>query len=187
LMHADRIPGETAVLGLSEARPEVRLSWSELRDRVGYMEQFLESLGVRKGDVVAAIMPNIPETLIAMLATVALGAVWSAVPPELSTESMRRRLEILKPRAVLAVDGYVYADKRVRKTENLLSVLGTLGFDGPLVSLSYLEDHVPGSIPMEDGLAGRRRPEFVQVPSDHPLWVLFTSGTTGIPKTPVHT
>ena len=131
-------------------------------------------------------MPNIPETLVAMLATTALGAVWSAIPPELGAESTLKRLEILRPKAVLAVDGYVYSGKRVKKADDLRRVLDALGFRGPLASLSYLEGHVPGSIPMEDGLSGRARPEFAQVPSEHPLWVLFTSGTTGIPKAPVH-
>ncbi|MGC9191063.1 MAG: AMP-binding protein, partial [Conexivisphaera sp.] len=97
LAPADAKPGDVAVLGLSETRPDIMLSWSELRDRTGSFEQFLASLGVGPGDVVTAIMPNIPETLVAMLATAALGAIWSAIPPELGAEPMRRRLEALRP------------------------------------------------------------------------------------------
>ena len=138
----------------------------------------LRRLGVGPGDRVAAYAPNIPETLVAFLATASLGAVWSSCAPEFGTRSVVDRLGQIEPVVLLAVDGYRYGDKASTATAEVDAIRAALPSLRHVVGLRYLGTGPDG---WSDLLAGPDpgRPTFEPVPFDHPLYVLFSSGTTG--------
>jgi acetoacetyl-CoA synthetase len=190
---------ELAVLHTSELRDLDRLSWGELSDQVAAAAAGMRELGVRKGDRVVAYMPNIPETLIAFLATASIGAIWSSAAPEFGARSVIDRFAQIEPKLLLAVDGYRHGGKDFDRTAALEGILAELPTVEHVVQLAYLSPGRarPGAGGGSGaGGAGRRRLaweellalgegqrlEFEQVPFDHPLWVLYSSGTTGLPK-----
>jgi acetoacetyl-CoA synthetase len=196
---AARDPAQVAVLHCSELRGLDELSWGELSQRVAAAAGGLRSLGVGRGDRVVAYMPNIPETLIAFLATASLGAIWSSAAPEFGARSVIDRFAQIEPKVLLAVDGYRHGGKDFDRTAVVESMLAELSTVEHTVMLPYLSE---GDIP--DQSAAGRSPigrlswskllalgdgaelTFEQVPFDHPLWVLYSSGTTGLPKAIVH-
>lgn len=187
-----RLPGraedDVVVIGRSETRGEVRLSAAELRDLVGRVRAGLVRAGVGRGDRVAAYSPNIPETLAVLLASASLGAVFSSCAPEFGTQSVTDRWSQIEPTVLVAVDGYVYGGKRIDRRPEVAAIRAALPSLTTVVHLDYLD---PGEVP--DGTVGwseftaESGPlEFDRVPFDHPLYVLFSSGTTGLPKPIVH-
>jgi acetoacetyl-CoA synthetase len=189
--HAD---SEPAVLSASETRPDGELTWGELRELVAAAAGGLRALGVGPGDRVVAYMPNIPETLIAFLAVASIGAIWSSAAPEFGARSVIDRFAQIEPKVMLAVDGYRHGGKDFDRTEQLRAILDELPTVRNTVLLPYLSpgssfaDLLPGgmswSVLVELGEHDRdgAAPQFEQVPFDHPLWVLYSSGTTGLPK-----
>ena len=183
-------PHGPAVVGVSQTRPRVELSMDELRDQVGRCRAGLARLGVGRGDRVAAYLPNIPETLVAFLATASLGAVWSSCAPEFGARSVVDRLAQVEPMVLLAVDGYRYGTRDVDRRAEVAAVASALPSLETLVTVPYLSRgpaDAPGGLSWADLLAepgDEARPE--PVPFDHPLYVLFSSGTTGLPKPIVH-
>jgi acetoacetyl-CoA synthetase len=184
-----RMPGigddEPAVLGYSQTRAPVTLTAAGLRDEVRRVRAGLRRLGVRKGDRVAAYAPNIPETYVLMLATASLGAIFSSCAPEFGTRSVVDRWRQIAPKVLVAVDGYRYGDKAVDRTGEVAAIRAALPSLEYTVTLSYLDADGP------DGWAELAAPtdeplSFEQVPFDHPLYVLYSSGTTGLPKPIVH-
>jgi acetoacetyl-CoA synthetase len=184
-----RMPGvaddEPIVLAYSQTRPPVTLTAAQLREQVRRVAAGLRRLGVRPGDRVAAYAPNIPETLVVMLATASLGAVFSSCAPEFGTRSVVDRWRQIEPRVLVAVDGYRYGDKAVDRREEVAAIRAGLPSLEHVVTLSYLDT---GDV---DGWAALAAPtdeplEFVPVAFDHPLYVLYSSGTTGLPKPIVH-
>ncbi|MFP5317110.1 MAG: acetoacetate--CoA ligase [Acidimicrobiia bacterium] len=184
--HAFRRPdGETAVVFRSEHRPPEELTSGELRRRVAEVAAGLRELGVGPGDRVAAYAPNLPETLVAFLAAASLGAVWSSCSPDFGPTAVLDRFRQIEPKVLLAVDGHVFKgvvhDRR--------DVVGRLEAELPTLTASVT---IPNVGLDRRGLAFDElaRPgapfEPVPVPFDHPLWVLYTSGTTGPPKALVH-
>jgi acetoacetyl-CoA synthetase len=139
----------------------------------------LERLGVGPGDRVCAYLPNIPETIAAFLATASLGAVWSSAAPEFGATSVVDRFAQIEPTVLLAVDGYRYGGRDFDRAEVVGDIAERVG--GRLVRFGYLD----GS-GWEDGFCGDGPLAFEPVPFDHPLWVLYSSGTTGLPKAIVH-
>ena len=177
---------QPAVISWDEAGRQTTLSRDELRDHVARAAAGLARFGVGRGDRVAGYLPNVPETLIAMLATASLGAVWSCCPPEYGARSVLDRLTQIGPTALIAGDGYVYRGRthdRRQVVADLVSGLGGI----PLVWVRRLPDApVSGGISWDDLLAGSAELRFEQVPFDAPLWVLYSSGSTGLPKGIVH-
>ncbi len=177
----DRDDGETALLFASELRLVDSWTWGELRSHAARIAAGLRSLGVGTGDRVAAYLPNIPETVAAFMACASIGAVWSSAAPEFGARSVIDRFAQIEPKVLLAVDGYRYGGRDFDRRSIVREISSEIG-GARLVTLGYLD----GS-GWEDGFLGADGPlEFAQLPFDHPLWVLYSSGTTGLPKPIVH-
>jgi acetoacetyl-CoA synthetase len=196
LRHESRAPDAPALVHSSELRPLERTSWSELGERTRALASALRELGVQPGERVASYMPNIPETAIAMLATTAIGAVWASAAPEFGARTVIDRFGQIEPSVLFLTDGYRFAGKDFDRGEAIRAILAALPSLRHVVWLPYLDR---GAAPPSGALAwdsllargesdARRADafEYERVPEDHPLWVLFSSGTTGLPKAIVH-
>ncbi|TML33001.1 MAG: acetoacetate--CoA ligase [Actinobacteria bacterium] len=183
--HVLRMPGladeDVVVLGYSQTREPVRLTAAQLRERVRRVRAALKRAGVGPGDRVAAYLPNIPETFVLLLATASLGAVFSSCAPEFGTRSVVDRWQQIGPKVLVAVDGYVYGGRRVDRRTEVEAIRAQLSTVEHYVELSYLDGQGWDLEPDTDEPL-----EFLPVPFDHPLYVLYSSGTTGLPKPIVH-
>jgi acetoacetyl-CoA synthetase len=156
-------------------------SWGELREHTGQIAAGLRDLGVGEGDRVAAYLPNIPETIAALLACTSLGAVWSSAAPEFGARSVVDRFGQIEPKVLLAIDGYRYGGRDFDRRGVVREIAAGIPSLERVVTLGYLD----GS-GWEPGFLRSGAFEFVPVDFDHPLWVLSSSGTTGLPKPIVH-
>ena len=172
-------PDALAIVHASELREQADVTWGELREQVARIAGGLRALGVGRGDRVAAYIPNIPEAVAAFLATASLGAVWSSCSPDFGARSVIDRFAQIEPKVLLAVDGYRYNGRDFDRTDTVRGIHEEVG--GRLVRLGYLD----GS-GWEPGFEQPGELTFERVPFDHPLWVLYSSGTTGLPKAIVH-
>jgi acetoacetyl-CoA synthetase len=187
---AGHAPDAVALVHCSELRDLAEISWGELNAAVAAAAGGLRALGVQRGDRVVAYMPNIPETLIAFLAVASIGAVWSSAAPEFGARSVIDRFEQIEPKVFLTVDGYRHGGKDFDRGEVVREILAELGSVEHVVELSYLAGEqgekagVNGWLTWDELLRRGSGSEltFEQVPFDHPLWVLYSSGTTGLPK-----
>jgi acetoacetyl-CoA synthetase len=170
---------DVAMIDSSELRELGTWTWGELRSETAAIRAGLVARGVGRGDRVAAYMPNIPETIAAFLATASLGAVWSSCSPDFGARSVVDRFQQIEPKVLLAVDGYRYGGKDFDRREIVEAIAGEIA--APVVWLGYLSGDG-----WEDGFLGGGELVFERVPFDHPLWVLYSSGTTGLPKAIVH-
>ena len=177
----------TALVFRSEDGRRASKSYAELGREVAALADFLRSRGVRRDDRVVAYMPNIPETVTALLATAAIGAVWSSCPPELGAPSVIDRFRQLDARVLMAVDGYRYNGRPFDRLEAVAEIRRELPSVETTVLVPYLHeepaaDGLPGAVPWPDLSSTGAQPAFEAVPFAHPLWVLYSSGTTGPPK-----
>jgi len=205
LRTAEAHPGRTAVIYRSESGRSGALSYSQLAAEVARIRSALRALGVTKGDRVAAYLPNAPEALIGLLAAASLGAIWSSCSPDFGPRSVIDRLAQISPKVLIAVDGYPYNGKWFDRRQQVADIVAELPGLNALITVDYAALAGPGAgevgwtaqtarergirqlswdaLP-DGGPAGED--EFEDVPFTHPLWVLYSSGTTGLPKPIVH-
>ncbi len=184
-------PSRPAVLFQSERHPLTEFSWEELRHQVGQVAHALRSMGVQRGDRVVSYMGNIPETLVAFLATASMGAIWSSCSPDFGPSSVIDRFKQIEPKVLFAVDGYQYGGKPFDRLAIVAELQKLLSSLQKTVLVPYLNrdagiEGLSNAVLWQDVLQGSDDLTFEQVPFDHPLWVLYSSGTTGLPKAVVH-
>ncbi|MGY2876490.1 acetoacetyl-CoA synthetase [Marmoricola sp. URHA0025 HA25] len=182
-------PDAVAIHARSQSRDTIELTFAELREQVGRARTALASLGVRKGDRVAGYLPNVPEALVAMLATTSLGAVWACCPPEFGARSVIDRLAQLEPKVLITVSGYMYGAKDVDRSSEVAAIRNALPTAQHVIGLTYGGHEVENAIDWVGLLAEQDADvplEFEPMGFDDPLWTLFSSGTTGLPKAVVH-
>jgi acetoacetyl-CoA synthetase len=180
-------PGDAnAVVAYSQARERRELTFGELRAQVGRARAGLQRLGVGPGDRVAGYLPNIPETLVAFAAAASLGAVWASCAPELGPRSVIDRLAQLEPDVLLAVDGYGFRDRTIDRRDAVAAVRAALPSLRHVIHVPLAGEELPDATPWDELVAEPAPLAFAPVPFDHPLYVLFSSGTTGLPKAIVH-
>jgi acetoacetyl-CoA synthetase len=187
LRHRD--PSDVVVVARSQTRDRLTLTVADLRDQVARARAGLERLGVGRGDRVAGYLPNVPEALVALLATASLGAIWTSCAPEFGVRSVVDRFSQVEPKVLLTVDGYRYGPRTVERAEEVAAVRAALPGLHAMVEIPYLrpgESTIPGAITWDALLVEPGPLAFEQVPFDHPLYILYSSGTTGLPKPIVH-
>lgn len=180
---------ERAIFFRSEHIEKKEYTWKELEEQVGALANSLRKLGVKKGDRVVAYMPNIPETVIAFLATASIGAIWSSCATDFGTKSVIDRFKQIEPVVLFAVDGYQYNGKVFDRTSVISELTKELPTLKHVVHVPYINDQHVDVQPFgdhvlhwDDLLEEKSEPRYDIVPFDHPLWILYSSGTTGMPK-----
>ncbi|MFJ2115597.1 acetoacetate--CoA ligase [Streptomyces sp. NPDC087850] len=176
---------EPALLHVAETAEQTQVSWSELRRQVASLATELRALGVRPGDRVSGYLPNIPQAVTALLATAAVGAVWTSCAPDFGARGVLDRFQQVEPVVLFAVDGYRYGGKEHARTETVAELRRELPTLRAVIHVPLLGTPAPeGALDWSAVTTGAEdtAPVFEQVPFDHPLWVLYSSGTTGLPK-----
>lgn len=182
-------PSRPALLARSEDNDLRPVSWHELHETTGALAAYLREAGVAPGDRVVSYMPNLPETVIAFLACASIGAVWSSCSPEMGVSVVVDRFQQIEPKVVFAVDSYRYNGKVHERSfvvsellEKLPSIQRVIHVSGPVANKPVWRDCVS----WQAATAQKASLQFTRLPFDHPLWIVYSSGTTGMPKAMVH-
>jgi acetoacetyl-CoA synthetase len=182
---------ETAIVFRNERGDRREIDWRDLRAEVARVASGLRAIGVGEGDIVAGFLPNLPETVVAMLATASVGAAWTSCSPDFGIQGVLDRFGQVAPRVLFTADGYHYAGKTIDSLGPIAGVLAKLESVACVVVVPYLDPApaiggLPGAVRYAE--FGRRDAplSFPRLPFDHPLYVLYSSGTTGVPKCIVH-
>jgi acetoacetyl-CoA synthetase len=169
------------------------LTFAELYQQVAQLAQALRAQGVGPGDRVAAYMPNMPETIVAMLATTSIGALWSSCSPDFGVQGVVDRFGQIAPRVLFSADGYFYGGKTHNSLGKLSEIVAAMPSVEQVIVVPYVSaqpdvDALSKASRLPDVVAGQPggEIEFAQLPFDHPLYIMFSSGTTGVPKCIVH-
>ncbi|MFJ8214853.1 acetoacetate--CoA ligase [Streptomyces sp. NPDC096033] len=174
---------DPALLHVDETHEPTPVTWAELRRQVGSLAAELRALGVRPGDRVSGYLPNIPEAVVALLATAAVGGVWTSCAPDFGARSVLDRFEQVEPVVLFTIDGYRYGGKQHDRRETVAELREGLPSLRAVVHIPLLGTPAPeGTRPWSELTSGDTEPVFEPVPFDHPLWILYSSGTTGAPK-----
>ena len=186
LRYRDRHP---ALIFKSEVRDAVSITYAELYEQVARLAKSLRELGIEPGDRVAGFLPNMTEAVIAMLASTSIGATWTACSPDFGTKGVLDRFGQTEPKVLFTADGYFYSGKKFDSLERVAGILKEIPSIKKVVVIPYVDrepdiSRIPNSIHYQDFLARETGLEiqFAQLPPDHPLYIMYTSGTTGLPK-----
>ena len=177
-----------ALIAVSEDAAPAEMSWASLRSQVGAFAATLRRLGVRPGDRVAGYLPHVPEAVIAFLGAASIGAVWSSCAPDFGTRAVLDRFAQIEPTVLVAVDGYRFNGKEHDRRDVVAELRASLPTVRTTIAVPRLfPDDVPdGALRWAQAVADAQEPQFTELPFDHPLWIVYSSGTTGLPKGIVH-
>ncbi|PWU04143.1 MAG: acetoacetate--CoA ligase [Bacteroidetes bacterium] len=188
----NKFSSHPAIYFYSESKELQYITWIELEQKVAAVQTYFLQLGLKPGDRVAAYLPNIPEASIAWLAAISIGCIWTSCSPDFGTESVVDRFKQVEPRLFIAVDGYQYNGKKFDRSEVVKSILAELPTVEITVLVPYLNEtfasgRLANSIEWKQILnQAHGEIQFLLLPFSHPIWILFSSGTTGIPKAITH-
>jgi acetoacetyl-CoA synthetase len=186
---ANRADEDVVMIARSQTRDRLTLTAGELRDQVARVRAGLQRLGVGRGDRVAAFLPNVPEAMIGLYASASLGAIWTSCAPEFGVRSVVDRFGQVEPKVLLTIDGYRYGRHSIERADEVAAIRRALPGLQATVALDYLhpgERRIPDAISWDELTADSAPLAFEPVPFDHPLYILYSSGTTGLPKPIVH-